>query len=859
MLQRIATNNSDDTLLLNAIDFEYQDHRVKVVGSNEQIVYYSLQRKQGTAKRSYRIGNPNDPGHGVRIVETIDFNTPVLTKVTGKHLQTTDYDHLSFSNFENAIFTVLKVKNPEGRGFAPQLGPYERIENLHLLGENQPLYTFEYHSSHTTVKDALGREKRYRFHKRRLSEVEEDHRTQNYSWDKLGQLTTHTLIDTRKNCLSKREYQYDEQGNIIQVTLTGTITQPKPEQDTYQIKYFYSKDGRNLLLKETHNHDKEYLYTYQPNTNLLTSKLTLVNQAIVEREFNDYDKNGILICKIIDDGSGESKDDLTQVTYRKITEITPHLTFPGLTHPHIVKEFFLQNGQKVPLKKIERLYQSTNLLAEERVFDSNEQYRYSLYYEYNSQRKLIRETNALGEVTLYNYDPNGNKIYEEKVGTGKKLHFVYDNANRLIQEMEEHPDKTLITQHTYDPMGNRISTKDHFGQVTTYQYDAANRLICEIDPLGKSELKKYNAKGYIISQTDKDGYKTKTAVNLYGSPLTIHHPDKTTKQFAYNLQGHLIQEWQRDGTQIDHQVDYQGRPTATHNYSPEGVHLKTTQYVYKGPNLIAEIDPLGNTTTYQYDGAGRQTAKIQGGITTTYTYDSLNRLFKTTCGERVDIKEYDYLDRLIEEKVEDLSEKIFSKVQYAYDIRGNQGRKREYTDLQNFSETITLYNSENLPVLEIDPLGYQKQIRYRQTDHLEKEIIDPNGRLTLEVYNPLNQLQEVKIFCAGANLHSHTTFAYDGRGNKTLHQDHILHNNIYIGTYSIETTYDEIGQKLSETEQGNKTTHYTYQLGRLHTIQKPDGVDLAPYLGPLFSRAFSFGLFLFQFHFICKFPRTESF
>ena len=71
LLQRIATNNSDDTLLLNAIDFEYQDNRVKVVGSNEQIVYYSLQRKQGTAKRSYRIGNPNDPGHGVRIVETI--------------------------------------------------------------------------------------------------------------------------------------------------------------------------------------------------------------------------------------------------------------------------------------------------------------------------------------------------------------------------------------------------------------------------------------------------------------------------------------------------------------------------------------------------------------------------------------------------------------------------------------------------------------------------------------------------------------------------------------------------------------------------------------------------------------------
>src|SRR5262249_50937859 len=149
-----------------------------------------------------------------------------------------------------------------------------------------------------------------------------------------------------------------------------------------------------------------------------------------------YDKNGILICKIIDDGCKPDKDNLEQVSYRLITEIEPHLNpnLPGImTLPHFIRESYLDphTGKKHLLKKIRRTYTQGDLLAEEKVFDATDTYLYSQIYKYNARRELISETNALDEKTIYAYDDHGNKIYEEKTNTGKKTHFVYDQANRL--------------------------------------------------------------------------------------------------------------------------------------------------------------------------------------------------------------------------------------------------------------------------------------------------------------------------------------------------------------------------------------------------------------------------------------------
>ena len=93
---------------------------------------------------------------------------------------------------------------------------------------------------------------------------------------------------------------------------------------------------------------------------------------------------------------------------------------------------------------------------------------------------------------------HGNKIYEEKTNTGKKTHFVYDLANRLIQEKEDHPDRHFTKYYTYDALGNRLSSTDIYGQKTVYQYDLSSREISCTDPLGHAERKEYDPFGNVI-------------------------------------------------------------------------------------------------------------------------------------------------------------------------------------------------------------------------------------------------------------------------------------------------------------------------------------------------------------------------
>ncbi|NGX42847.1 MAG: tRNA nuclease WapA [Chlamydiae bacterium] len=122
---------------------------------------------------------------------------------------------------------------------------------------------------------------------------------------------------------------------------------------------------------------------------------------------------------------------------------------------------------------------------------------------------------------------------------------------------------------------------------------------------------------------------------------------------------------------------------------------------------------------------------------------------------------------------------------------------------------------------------------YRYTDHLEKEIIDSLGRRTQEIYDKLNRIAEVQKYSSSGQLLAHSSFTYDGRGNKILQHEKNLFQDQSFGNYEVGTTYDGMSQKTSETEQGERTTKYTYQNGRLHAITKPDGVVLTHIYDPL--------------------------
>src|SRR5262249_7231914 len=134
--------------------------------------------------------------------------------------------------------------------------------------------------------------------------------------------------------------------------------------------------------------------------------------------------NGIRYGTIQDDGTQLFLEDFTNVTYRKVTGVISQLdpNLPGMTLPMIIlEEYDDPFGNRHILKSAQRTYCQGDLLAEEKIFDAQGKYCYSLLYEYNDRRELVSETDPLGYKTIYLYDDNGNKIYEEKVGSGRKV------------------------------------------------------------------------------------------------------------------------------------------------------------------------------------------------------------------------------------------------------------------------------------------------------------------------------------------------------------------------------------------------------------------------------------------------------
>jgi len=816
LLRRVLTRNKDQSLVLNQIDFSYKEDEVLVKASNGQKAHYTLEEKKGKITRNKTLG---------RIKGGMRENLLVKAKID--NAPSKKYSYLTHTHSRHTLFSMDQVQEVDGRFLKVKFDSNQRVKELHQAGCDTSLYTFDYHTDYTFVTDAAGAEKRFEFSKRRLTKLVEAHRIQKFQWDEKGQLTQHTLFDLEGNLICKRNYDYDENGNILEVKLTGCITE-QGSKDTASVKYTYTKEN-NRLKTETHG-QLEYRYSYLPKTSLPTCKLTFYKGKCVEREFHDYDKNSILICTIADDGSSNDKEDLSNVTYRKVTEIEPQLNpkEDGLTLPRTICEFYIDpiKNKKHLLKRVERSY-SGDLLAEERVFDEKNEFKYRLKFKYNDRRELISETNALGEEIKYAYDESGNKIQEIFVGSGKEIHFKYDLANRLIEETEYHSTGEKFTKtYTYDAVGNRISSTDMYGQETQYQFDLAGREIGITDPLGGRESKEYDSLGNVTKSTDKEGHCTETSYNISGKPLQINHPDGTTQKYAYDLHGHLIQEWFRDKTYVTHQVDYRGRITQSTFHDKDGDVLKSCSYRYKGENLISETDPLGHVTEYRYDGAGRKVAMIDGDITTTYKYDSLGHLSRTKRSDRIDIQEYDFLDRLLEERVEDSKGNIFSKKQYAYDRLGNRILERIYRDESHFSETKTVFNTQNLPTKRIDPLGNATELFYTQKDHLEILTIDPLGRQTLEIFDPLNRLKEHKILSRTGLLVARCTFAYDKRGNQTLRQDDILREGLFQGTHRVEAIYDEMGHKTQEVEQGIRTLQWAYKAGRLKKHILADGTAI---------------------------------
>jgi RHS repeat-associated protein len=825
-LTKIKTYNRDHSTLLNDISISsLPDGYVARSSCGQQVIY--------------KIKN-NHHDH------------KLLSYVSTNQLGHTAYGYQKIKHDDRpSVHTVTKLQ-----GFQVDVAVDDKRRTtslFHTVGPNNEkllTHTFSYGDNYTSVTDCLGKQTIFIFDdNERVKKIEYRNpetrtliRRDSFQWNSQGLLKSKS-VESTSECHHRKTYEYDDKGNVIAETVWGNITGTKKdtfpvrkehETDHYTLKYEYSKDDFNLLLKTTTPEGIVKSYEYLPGTNLKTKDLEIYNGAVQKRYFLSYDLNGELTETIEDDGSGLNPNELSNVTSR-ITLQCKAVNKPGASYGKCESElkYYWDPSlkQNVLLTQTFYDYDERGNKISTKVIDSKGALLSFISKKYDSQNRLIEETDPCGYVKQFQYDFNGNKIREESLSSGKIINYSYNSTNKLICEEVIAPDEPLrITRYHYDALGNQIGVIDTFGNETKIRRDLFGNEIESIFPRTKEgtnpkiELK-YNLLNQVISRRDERGFETQIRYNIYGHPIRTEEPDGTFETREYTLSGLLKKIIRADGKVTVHEYNPKGQLIKNEAFDSSGNLLSRDEYVYKSDKLLSHTDLAGLVTGYSYDSAGRLYKTQIGDKITNYERDDLGRIITQIEGDRVEKFEYDPLDRLITYQRGDGT---YEK--YTYDAEGNQIEVAREVAPETFNRKVTLYNSDKSIKAVIDEEGKKTEWIYNRAfkNHLNQNVLhilkkEPSERLTKTTYDARDRLV-LKELLKDEVLLSCEQYEYDDSGNLIKTEVFVIEEGKKTRSFVVAREYDTVGRIIALKE-GNKITRYEYDLiGRKTKLYQPNGV-----------------------------------
>ncbi len=739
-----------------------------------------------------------------------------------------------------------------------------------LGSDNTPIqkYRFDYYVPEgaggcAAVYDALNRKTNYSFSKReRLKSIvkfdasEVPYTTENLYW---GPKNTHKevelisrtfgLFDSPYKAFSKT-YGYDYAGNVVVEYLYGNLT-GKSETNTLMVDangaaipgtsdcliklHEYSQDGLHLLLKTTVG-TRSIRNVYLPKTNLVSACYHADAGKTYLRHFYTYDDTGMVIKHVMDDGAGESVQDLTGVTERKIEKIKRSESYPfGLPLETTELCLDIKAGAELFVGKIVNTYDSCGRILQEDIYGTDGRIALTKSKEYDAHGNIIKEIREDGALIIREYDLNDNMILE--IGPNPLLtkHFSYDYMNRLIKIEEHHPDAVLSKHFRYDLCGNLIEKVDAMGTVTKTHYDEFNRpIILEGADNNRAEYA-YNEMSQPIRITAADGSVTEFAYTLYGKPCKITYPDGSLERFEYDLEGRMIKSVARNGSATLQTYDPQNRVVQTIQLTASGKEAYRTHATYNAFRLLEEADAAGNVTYYSYDSFGRKTAERKGEYVTSYEYDTLNRCCKTTIDGSSKCLVLDVLNRVIEERTENLQGDVLACIQYTYDVDGNKIRIEQNSEAGMIVASYK-YDTHGIPLESIDPEGNITHTRLdlnyfnSNGEHVIKtEMTDPLGIKTVIIKNTQGRIAEqLKVDSYGCEI-QRTAYLYDSAGNCIRTIEAVYRGEEEAPDLINAWEYDAMNQLISSIQacgqpEEKRVTHIYNGFGQCESTIKPDGV-----------------------------------
>ncbi|MFW6015780.1 MAG: hypothetical protein ACOCRK_05035, partial [bacterium] len=448
-------------------------------------------------------------------------------------------------------------------------------------------------------------------------------------------------------------------------------------------------------------------------------------------------------------------------------------------------------------------------------------------YEYDKNANILKKTDPIGNVTIYEYDSFYNNAYLTKtIKKGINGESIKDSDGNPI------PGDNIVEQYGYYKKTGLMKWKiDGEGYLTEYEYDKLNRIKKIIYP---DDNDVYN--GVQIIDYKGDEYKDYFIGRDNNNPRKIHHyidkmqtsdSDATNLTIVVNAKGSVLVEdvindqlsSEKILTKNKYYYDSFNRLVRKEYYNKKKYYMNGQTHLtvyndyfdYDKSDNKTNVRINNNVSTFtEYDGYGRKTKVI--------SYPDNNSNSKSPNDSTIFTEiDYKYTKNGIEKNIIDPEKNITKKF---IDWTGNLKKLKKVGKEEGPNDIIFKYNYDylNNRVEEIDGENRITQYKYDSLGRLREKILPED-----EFIKPIpsdNWDLSTDIDYTPVSYKPRYVFDYDAAGRRIAerrpnndwnYKDNELNDNAY------RYQYNSIGNLISKTDPLNNTTKYYYDKRSLKT------------------------------------------
>lgn len=241
-------------------------------------------------------------------------------------------------------------------------------------------------------------------------------------------------------------------------------------------------------------------------------------------------------------------------------------------------------------------------------------------YAYNEFGERTQMTDAMGYVTKYTYDQQG----QQRVITGDSVETNSFNGDTLVSQGSLQLKTTMV----YDQAGRLISKTNAAGEVTLFKYDARGNVIATTQPMGETSRAAYDSQGRVIGQQNANGDIASNSYDAFGKLTSSTDIGGATTTYTRDHAGQVTSKTSSRGQNIGYQYDNAGN--LLHVTDSATGTISHYAYDARGARVFEQTDKNGETLQNQtlgYDELGRlAVVNAMDGITINRTYDAVGNV-----------------------------------------------------------------------------------------------------------------------------------------------------------------------------------------------------------------------------------------